>query len=92
MYIYMNNEQLESDNLQRAASRRLEREQGRKDAAEDMSEDMSEGEKGDTVVEMVQAETLRKKFQRNFSDLQVWSDDNKGKKLYIVLIRYIFSI
>ncbi|CAA7404720.1 unnamed protein product [Spirodela intermedia] len=78
--------QLEAENLQRTACRRLEREQGRKDATEDMSEDMSEGERGDTVVEIVQAETPRKKFRRNFSDLQVWSDDNKGKKLYIVLI------
>nr|XP_029121820.1 sucrose-phosphate synthase isoform X2 [Elaeis guineensis] len=68
------------------ANRRWEREQGRRDATEDMSEDLSEGEKGDTVGELVQSETPKKKFQRNISDLQVWSDDNKGKKLYIVLI------
>ncbi|KAG1363434.1 sucrose-phosphate synthase [Cocos nucifera] len=78
--------QLEWEDLQRMANRRWEREQGRRDATEDMSEDLSEGEKGDTVGELVQSETPKKKFQRNISDLQVWSDDNKGKKLYIVLI------
>lgn len=32
------------------------------------------------------SETPVKKFQRNFSNLEVWSDDEKEKKLYIVLI------
>ncbi|XP_020110635.1 probable sucrose-phosphate synthase 2 [Ananas comosus] len=76
--------QLELEDVQRRAYRRWELEQGWRDATEDMSEDLSEGEKGDVVGEMVQ--TPRKRFQRNFSDLQTWSDDNKGKKLYIVLI------
>ncbi|OAY63164.1 putative sucrose-phosphate synthase 2, partial [Ananas comosus] len=75
--------------VQRRAYRRWELEQGWRDATEDMSEDLSEGEKGDVVGEMVQ--TPRKRFQRNFSDLQTWSDDNKGKKLYIVLIRDLNS-
>lgn len=78
--------QLEWEDFHRMADRRLEREQGRRDATEDMSEDLSEGEKCDTVGELVQSETPKKKFQRNLSDLQVWSDDNKSKKLYIVLI------
>ncbi|XP_074573953.1 sucrose-phosphate synthase-like [Curcuma longa] len=79
--------QLEWEDTQRTAHRRREREQGRRDAAEDMSEDLSEGEKGgDAVGEMVPCETPRKKFQRNFSDIQAWSDDDKEKKLYIVLI------
>ncbi|KAF3794156.1 putative sucrose-phosphate synthase 2 [Nymphaea thermarum] len=79
--------QLEWEDFQRLASRRLEREQGRRDATEDMSEDLSEGERGDNPGEtFVLSETPRHKFQRNFSDLQVWSDDNKEKKLYIVLI------
>ncbi|XP_073003315.1 probable sucrose-phosphate synthase 2 [Typha latifolia] len=78
--------QLEWEDFQRITKRRWEREQGRRDATEDMSEDLSEGEKGDTVGELLQSETPRKKYQRNFSDLQVWSDDNKGKKLYIVLV------
>ncbi|CAA6668386.1 unnamed protein product [Spirodela intermedia] len=66
--------QLEWENYQRAAGRRLEREQGRRDATEDMSEDLSEGEKGDAAGEL------------SISDSS-WTDDNKGKKLYIVLIR-----
>ncbi|XP_073013680.1 probable sucrose-phosphate synthase 2 [Typha latifolia] len=79
--------QLELEDAQRMVNRRWEREQGRRDATEDMSEDLSEGEKGDMLGELVQMP--RKSFQRNFSDLQAdqaWSDDNKGKKLYIVLI------
>ena len=54
-----------------------------------MSEEFSEGEKEDVVGDLPQPETSLKKFQRNFSDLQIWSDDYRGKKLYIVLIRYI---
>ena len=54
-----------------------------------MSEDLSEGEKGDSVVEMVQSDTPKKKFQRQTSNLEVWSDDKKEKKLYVVLLRYI---
>ncbi|RWV96286.1 hypothetical protein BHE74_00030098 [Ensete ventricosum] len=80
---------LEWENVQRTANRRWEREQGRRDATEDMSEELSEGEKGDTVGELTQGETPRKKLQRNFSDIQSWSDDEKERKLYIVLIRYI---
>ncbi|XVF65271.1 hypothetical protein PTKIN_Ptkin09bG0234100 [Pterospermum kingtungense] len=78
--------QLEWEELQRLAKRRWEREQVRRDATEDLSEDLSEGEKGDALGELTQAETPRKTFQRNSSNLEVWSDDKKEKKLYIVLI------
>ncbi|XP_057494113.1 probable sucrose-phosphate synthase 2 [Actinidia eriantha] len=78
--------QLEWEDFQRMAHRRWEREQGRRDATEDMSEDLSEGEKGDVLGETMVNESPRKKFQRNFSNLEVWSDNNKEKKLYIVLI------
>ncbi|KAM7258305.1 hypothetical protein ACFE04_014046 [Oxalis oulophora] len=78
--------QYEKEEHQRSANRRWEREQGRRDATEDMSEDLSEGEKGDGLGDMVHNETPQKKFQRNFSNLEVWSDDKKEKKLYIVLI------
>ncbi|KAJ9153995.1 hypothetical protein P3X46_027376 [Hevea brasiliensis] len=78
--------QLEWEGQQRLANRRWEREQGRRDATEDMSEDLSEGERGDNVGELLQSETPRKRFQRNFSNLEVWSDDKNEKKLYIVLI------
>lgn len=54
-----------------------------------MSEDLSEGEKGDGIGELIHCETPRKQFQRNISNLEVWSDDKKEKKLYIVLIRYV---
>lgn len=91
IYVWLN-EQLELEDAQRLANRRWEQELGRREATEDMSEDLSEGEKGDVVGELTQSETPKKKLQRNFSDLPVWSDDNKEKKIYIVLIRYTFSL
>ncbi|KAJ4846030.1 putative sucrose-phosphate synthase 3 [Turnera subulata] len=79
--------QLEWEQVQRLAVRRWEREQGLRDVTEDMSEDLSEGEKGDTLSEMVLGDTPpKKRFERNLSNLEVWSDDKKEKKLYIVLI------
>ncbi|KAL0452015.1 UNVERIFIED_CONTAM: putative sucrose-phosphate synthase 2 [Sesamum latifolium] len=78
--------QLEWEDLQRLANRRWEREEGRKDVTEDMSEDLSEGEKGDVLAEAVSVDSPRKKFQRNSSNLEVWSDSNTEKKLYIILI------
>ncbi|KAL5223101.1 hypothetical protein ABZP36_027814 [Zizania latifolia] len=75
-----------SPSLSRIPPRRKEQEQVRREATEDLAEDLSEGEKGDTVSELVQHDTPKKKFQRNFSDLTVWSDENKEKKLYIVLV------
>ncbi|MCE0480617.1 sporulation-specific protein 2 [Datura stramonium] len=77
--------QLEWEDLHRLANRRLEREQGRKDVTEDMSEDLSEGEKGDVLGETPALDVSpRKKFQRNFSNLEVWSDSNKEKEAYII--------
>ncbi|KAF0916521.1 hypothetical protein E2562_007599 [Oryza meyeriana var. granulata] len=79
--------QLELEGIQRISARRKEQEQVRRETTEDLAEDLSEGEKGDTVGELAQHDTPKKKFQRNFSDLTVsWSDENKEKKLYIVLI------
>ncbi|KAK8933954.1 Sucrose-phosphate synthase [Platanthera zijinensis] len=77
--------QIEWEDLQRLANRRSEIEEGRRDARDEMSEELSEGEKGDTVGEMLQTET-KKRLQRNASDLHLWSEENKEKKLYIVLI------
>lgn len=86
-------EQLELEGIQRMSARQKEQEQVRREATEDLAEDLSEGEKGDTVGELASYGTPKKKFQRNFSDLTVWSDDNKEKKLYIVLIRsYILKL
>ncbi|KAL0551514.1 hypothetical protein IC582_010603 [Cucumis melo] len=78
--------QLEWEELQRSTNRRLERERGRMDVTEDMSEDLSEGEKGDAVSEIVQNETPKVEFQRTTSNLEVWSEDKKERKLYIILI------
>ena len=80
-------DQLELEGIQRISARRQEQEQVRREATEDLAEDLSEGEKGDTLSELAPVETSKKKFQRNFSDLTLWSDENKEKKLYIVLIR-----
>ncbi|KAM7485846.1 hypothetical protein LguiA_001855 [Lonicera macranthoides] len=78
--------QLEWEDFHRLANRKWEREQGRRDVTEDMSEDLSEGEKGDVLGDTATVESPRtRKFQRNFSNLEVW-DNNKEKKLYIVLI------
>lgn len=82
-----NASQLEWEDHQRRAHRRREREEGRRDVTDDMSEDLSEGEKGAVLGETVNIESPRKSFQRNYSHLEVWSDANKEKKLYIVLIR-----
>ncbi|KAJ7949934.1 Sucrose-phosphate synthase family protein [Quillaja saponaria] len=74
--------QIEWDDTQKLANRRLEREQGRNDAADDLSE-LSEGEKekGDANV----SEPV-KDIPRINSEMQIWSDDNKLNNLYIVLI------
>lgn len=80
-------EQLEIEGIQRMSARQKEQEQVRREATEDLAEDLDEGEKGDIVGELMPSGTPKKKFQRNFSDLSVWSDENKEKKLYIVLIR-----
>ncbi len=82
-------EQLELEGILRISARRKEQEQVRRETSEDLAEDLFEGEKADTVGELAQQDTpMKKKFQRNFSELTVsWSDENKEKKLYIVLIR-----
>ncbi|XP_045787062.1 probable sucrose-phosphate synthase 3 [Trifolium pratense] len=78
--------QVEGEEVQRLAYRRWEREQGRRDATEDLSEELSEGEKGDGIGEIIQIETQQKKMQRHASSLEIWSDDKKEKKLYIILL------
>lgn len=81
--------QLEGEQAQRTAKRRLERERGRKEAVADMSEDLSEGEKGDTVGEMsAHGDSHRGRLPRisSIDAMEVWANQQKGKKLYIVLI------
>ncbi|KAA8522973.1 hypothetical protein F0562_009396 [Nyssa sinensis] len=81
--------QFEGEEAQRMAKRRLERERGRREATADMSEDLSEGEKGDTVSDIsAHGESTRSRLPRVSSvDLmEAWANQQKGKKLYIVLI------
>ncbi|GFY95144.1 sucrose-phosphate synthase family protein [Actinidia rufa] len=75
--------QIAWDDAKRLAKRRIEREKGRNDAAEDLSE-LSEGEKekGDAN----QTEPISEKISRINSDMKIWSDDDKSRRLYIVLI------
>ncbi|XP_020519016.1 probable sucrose-phosphate synthase 4 isoform X2 [Amborella trichopoda] len=75
---------IEWDDARRLAKRYLKREQGRKDAAADMSEDLSEGEKekGESSL----SDASKENIARINSDLQMWSEENKDKRLYIVLI------
>ncbi|CAI0556057.1 unnamed protein product [Linum tenue] len=74
--------QIAWDDAQRLARRRAEREQGRNDAADDLSE-LSEGEKepGDATPS-----ESAKHISRINSDMQMWSDEEKPRRLYIVLI------
>nr|XP_043607606.1 probable sucrose-phosphate synthase 4 [Erigeron canadensis] len=64
---------------QKLAKRRLEREKGRHDAAEDLSE-LSEGEKEKSETQTVN------KISRINSEMIMWSDENKSRQLYIVLV------
>ncbi|XP_039031502.1 probable sucrose-phosphate synthase 1 [Hibiscus syriacus] len=78
--------QLEGQLAQRKAKRRLERERGRREATADMSEDLSEGGKGDIVSDVsAHGENNKTRLPRISS---VDEMEQKGKKLYIVLIRH----
>lgn len=73
------------------AKRRMERERGRREAVADMSEDLSEGEKGDAVGDLsLHGESNRGRLPRisSVDTLEAWTNQQKGKNLYIVLIRY----
>ncbi|XP_055833060.1 sucrose-phosphate synthase 4 isoform X2 [Solanum dulcamara] len=74
--------QIAWDDAQKLVKRRLELEKGRFDAAEDFSE-LSEGEKekGD-----INTSEFHHVISRINSDTQMWSDEDKPRQLYIVLI------
>ena len=83
--------QLEGDEAQHKAKRRLERERGRREATADMSEDLSEGEKGDLPGDVsAHGDSVRGRMPRISSvDLmENLANQLKEKKLYIVLIRH----
>lgn len=74
--------------------RRVERERGRREATADMSEDLSEGEKGDTVSDLsAHGESHRGRLPRisSVETMEAWVSQQKGKKLYIVLIRHALN-
>lgn len=81
--------QLEGEQAQRLAKRRQEREKGRREAVADMSEDLSEGEKGDPISDIsAHGESTRGRLPRISSaeTMEYWTNQQKGKKLYLVLI------
>nr|BAM68535.1 sucrose phosphate synthase [Mangifera indica] len=81
--------QLEGEAAQRMAKRRLERERGRREATADMSEDLSEGEKGDVVGDLSShGDSNRGRLPRisSVDAMEAFVNQQKGKKLYIVLI------
>lgn len=87
--------QLENDEAHRASKRRMEREKGRREAVADMSEDLSEGEKGDTISDVsAHGESHRGRLPRMSSvdAMEAWVNQQKGKKLYLVLIRSVLYI
>lgn len=82
--------QLEEKHARRIARRRIEREIAHREAVADMSEDLSEGEKGDTVNDVSpHGESRKSRFSRinSVDALDALTSQQKGKKLYIVLIR-----
>ncbi|XP_077217348.1 putative sucrose-phosphate synthase 1 [Tasmannia lanceolata] len=81
--------QIEGEEAQRMAKRRLERERGRRDATADMSEDLSEGEKGDVVSDIsAHGDSTRGRMPRisSVDAIEAWASQHKEKKLYIVLV------
>ncbi|XP_010520567.1 PREDICTED: sucrose-phosphate synthase 1 [Tarenaya hassleriana] len=88
--------QHEEKEAQRLAKRRLEREKGRREATADMSEELSEGEKGDMVSDIsatagdasAHGESTKSRLPRisSVESMETWANQQKGKKLYLVLI------
>ncbi|GMP79020.1 hypothetical protein CsSME_00034727 [Camellia sinensis var. sinensis] len=76
------------DDEKKLIKRRREREKGRKDAADDLS-DLSEGEREKSDINQTESPSSDK-IPRINSDMQIWSDDHKSGRLYIVLIRYYY--
>ncbi|XP_074281153.1 putative sucrose-phosphate synthase [Silene latifolia] len=81
--------QLENEEAHRKAKRRMERERGHREATADMSEDFSEGEKGDTVPDRsAHGDSNRGRLPRisSVETMEAWASQQRGKKLYLVLI------
>ncbi|KAK6945153.1 hypothetical protein RJ641_026255 [Dillenia turbinata] len=78
---------LKIESAQRIAKRRFERERGPREATADISEDLSEGEKGDLVSDISAHGAARLPSIHSVDAMETWIYRQKGKKLYIVLIR-----
>ncbi|GLT85307.1 hypothetical protein SLE2022_034990 [Rubroshorea leprosula] len=81
--------QLEGEEAQRNAKRRLEHERGRREATADMSEDLSEGEKADLPSDVqTHGDSIKGTMPRISSAdvMENWANQQKDKKWYIVLI------
>ncbi|XP_065849699.1 probable sucrose-phosphate synthase 1 [Euphorbia lathyris] len=81
--------QLEGEEVQRQAKRRVERERARIEATADMSEDLSEGEKGDVPTDIISHRDGSRGRMPRISSVDVmenWAKQHKEKKFYIVLI------
>ncbi|XP_010420869.1 PREDICTED: sucrose-phosphate synthase 1 [Camelina sativa] len=81
--------QHEEKEAQRLAKRRLERERGRREATADMSEEFSEGEKGDAITDIsTLSESTKPRLPRinSAESMEIWASQQKGNKLYLVLI------
>ncbi|KAL1189130.1 Sucrose-phosphate synthase 1 [Cardamine amara subsp. amara] len=81
--------QHEEKEAQRLAKRRLERERGRREATADMSEELSEGEKGDIISDIsTHGESTKSRLPRinSTESMEIWANQQKGNKLYLVLI------
>lgn len=86
--------QHEEKEAQRLAKRRLERERGRREATADMSEEFSEGEKGDNISDLsTHGESTKPRLPRinSAESMELWASQQKGNKLYLVLIRYLLK-
>lgn len=84
--------QLDEKQTQRLSKRQMEREKGLREAVADMSEDLSEGEKGDAVSDISAhgESSTRGRFSRisSVDTMESFVNQQKGKKMYIVLVRY----
>ncbi|KAL7181855.1 hypothetical protein ACSBR1_040712 [Camellia fascicularis] len=84
--------ELEGEEAQHSAKKRLEREKARRGATADMSEHLSAGEKGEVVVHMsAHGGNTRGRMPRisSVDAMENWANQHKEKKLYIVLIRHV---
>lgn len=84
-FILLHDVQLENEEAQRKTKRRMELERGRREATADMSEDLSEGEKDISA----HGDSTRPRLPRinSLDAMETWISQQKGKKLYLVLIR-----